>query len=408
MSGTTFPVVVNSYGYVPQTPASLQQQLIAAVTAAQPGYTANLPGTLIEDISSTDVFALLICDSALGDLVNSITPYGANPFILTQLGNVYGVQQGVATNTSVYVVFTGSVGFVIPLGFTVSDGTYQYTVQDGTIIPTGGSTGAIYCLATQSGTWAVPASSVTQIVTSVPSGVTLSVTNPSTGTPGTGTAETEEAYRARVLQAGLGTAQGMPNYLRTLLGQVSGVQQRLISIQQQSPGWKILVGGGDPYQVANAIFTAIFDISTLVGSSTSARNVTVSINDYPDTYSVVFVGNPPEYGVEIEVTWNTTSTNYVSSAAVAALASSALVQYVNTIPIGQPINLFELQATFQNAVVSLIPTPFLTRMLFTVLINSGGGYVVVNPTSGTGIIASDPESYFFTNPSGTQITITQG
>lgn len=408
MSGTTFPVVVNSYGYVPQTPASLQQQLIAAVTAAQPGYTANLPGTLIEDISSTDVFALLICDSALGDLVNSITPYGANPFILTQLGNVYGVQQGVATNTSVYVVFTGSVGFVIPLGFTVSDGTYQYTVQDGTIIPTGGSTGAIYCLATQSGTWAVPASSVTQIVTSVPSGVTLSVTNPSSGTPGTGTAETEEAYRARVLQAGLGTAQGMPNYLRTLLGQVSGVQQRLISIQQQSPGWKILVGGGDPYQVANAIFTAIFDISTLVGSSTSARNVTVSINDYPDTYSVVFVGNPPEYGVEIEVTWNTTSTNYVSSAAVAALASPALVQYVNTIPIGQPINLFELQATFQNAVVSLIPTPFLTRMLFTVLINSGGGYVVVNPTSGTGIIASDPESYFFTNPSGTQITITQG
>ena len=408
MSGTTFPVVVNSYGYVPQTPASLQQQLIAAVTAARPGYTANLPGTLIEDISSTDVFALLICDSALGDLVNSITPYGANPFILTQLGNVYGVQQGVATNTSVYVVFTGSVGFVIPLGFTVSDGTYQYTVQDGTIIPTGGSTGAIYCLATQSGTWAVPASSVTQIVTSVPSGVTLSVTNPSSGTPGTGTAETEEAYRARVLQAGLGTAQGMPNYLRTLLGQVSGVQQRLISIQQQSPGWKILVGGGDPYQVANAIFTAIFDISTLVGSSTSARNVTVSINDYPDTYSVVFVGNPPEYGVEIEVTWNTTSTNYVSSAAVAALASPALVQYVNTIPIGQPINLFELQATFQNAVVSLIPTPFLTRMLFTVLINSGGGYVVVNPTSGTGIIASDPESYFFTNPSGTQITITQG
>ena len=408
MSGATFPVVVNSYGYVPQTPTALRAQLVAQVAAAQPGYTADLPGTLIEDIASTDVFALLICDSALGDLVNSISPYTANPFILAQLGNVYGVQQGVATYTSVYVVFTGSVGYQIPLGFVVSDGTYQYTVQDGTIIPTGGSTTPVYCLAGVAGAWAVPANTVTQLVTSVPSSVTLSVTNPTTGVPGTGTAETEESYRARVLQAGLSAAQGMPNYLRTLLGQVPGVQQRLVSIQQSSSAWKVLVGGGDPYQVANAIFQSLFDVSTLVGSSTTARNISVNINNYPDTYTVIFVGNPPELGVEIQLTWNTTSTNYVSSSAIASLGSTALVQYVNSVPIGQPMNLFELQATFQNAVSALIPSQFLTRMVFTVLVNTGGGYSPVTPTSGTGIIASDPEGYFFTNPSGTQITITQG
>ena len=131
------------------------------------------------------------------------------------------------------------------------------------------------------------------------------------------------------------------------------------------------------------------------------RNVTVSINDYPDTYTIPFV-LPPQQAVTIALTWNTISPNFVSAAAVAQLGSAALISYVNSVPVGQPMNLFELQSAFQIAVAALIPTSLLTRMVFAVSINGIG----VSPISGTGEIVGDPESYFYA--SATSMTINQG
>ena len=470
------PVIIGPAGYVPAPPATILANLLAAVAATNPGYTANLPGSLVEDISSTDVAGIVLCDQAAAELINSLTPYAANVWLLTQLGNVYGVQIGQATNTSVYVVFSGTPGYSIPQGFVVSDGTFQYTVQDGGMVGSGGQSPALFCLATIQGSWAIPAGTVTQLVTSVPTGFSLTCSNPEPGTPGVATGETEASYRGRVLQAGLAASQGMARYLKTLLGQVVGVQPRLVSVVQvpDNGGWEIIVGGGDPYEVANAIWTALFDINTIVGSvlhvlgitkaangvvttdlnhgyltgqvvqlngvvgmvevngnsytitvvtektfklnvdtsgytaytsggvvTPNLRNVPVTIIDYPDRYNLVFV-NPPQQSVTIALTWNTTASNVVSDAAVQQLGAQALADYVNGIAVGQPINLFELQAVFQASIASLVPPALLTRMVFSVNINGVG----VNPEAGTGIISGDPESFFLTSPP--EIAVTQG
>lgn len=476
MAAVDLPLIMTTAGAIPTPPAVLQGQLLSLVASQTPGYTANLPASMIEDISSTDVGALVLIDSARVELVNSFSPFGANPFILQQLGELLGVPQGIGSNTAVYVVFTGTVGFVVPPGFVVSDGTFQYIVQSGGIIQSGGSTIPLYAVAINTGTWPVPPNSVTILSTSVPSGITLSVTNPQTGIPSVGPQDITD-YRTQVLQANLAASMGMGRYLKTLLGNVTGVEDRLVAVRQQlSGGWEIIVGGGDPYAVAYAIWQAIFDVSTLTGSvllatnftaanpgvvttnlnhgfitgasvtvtgasptaynnggtpytitvidektfsvgvnttgfgsyvassgtiTPNARNTSVTINDYPDNYTIPFV-LPPAQTVTMTVTWNTTSTNAVSAASVASLGSQALAQYINSIPVGAPINLFELQAVFQEAVASILPTPLLTRMVFAVDING----VLTNPTSGTGIIAGDPESYFTTSPSS--ITINQG
>jgi hypothetical protein len=469
----TIPIVLGPAGMIAAAPAAVQQELLANVAATNPGYTANLPGTLIEDISSTDVAAILLCDSALVELVNSVTPYGANQFLLNQLGQIYGVQQGQGSNTSVYVVFSGPAGFIIPIGFTVSDGTHSYTVQTGGIIATGGESPPLYCLATNAGSWAVPANTVTTITTSVPSPIVLTCSNPQPGTPSPG-AQSVESYRSQVLQAGLAASQGMARYLKTLLSNISGVQPRLISVVQATGGWKIIVGGGDPYSVAYAIYSALFDITALVGSVISVtaitqaaaaqittdlnhglttgdsvtisgvtgmtgangtwtpvtvisekvftipynssaapayisggeltpntRNQNVTINDYPDVYNVTFVV-PPAQSVSISLTWNTISTNAVSASSMAALGATALAEYINSISVGSPINLFELQNAFQIATASVLPTQLLTRMVFAVSING----VLTAPDAGTGVIAGDPESYFLTDT--TLISISQG
>lgn len=263
------PVVVTAAGAQPTPPAVMRASLVAAVAATNPGYTANLPGSLIEDIASTDVIALLICDTARVETINSLTPYGANDFLLLELGQVYigpGAAPAVPTNTSVYVLFSGTVGYAIDVGFTISDGTYQYVVQDGGIIGSDGFSELIFCTSPTAGSWAVPTNTVDQLVTSVPAGVTLSCTNPEAGVSGAA-AESAEQYRARVIAAGQAICQGTPNVLKTALGRVTGVQQRLISVRQNDDGtWTVICGGGDPYQIADAIFKSGMNIATLAGS----------------------------------------------------------------------------------------------------------------------------------------------
>lgn len=460
------PTVITAAGLQPQSPIDLRTQLLALVAATNPGYTADLPGSLIEDILSTDVAAISLIDSARVEFVNSLSPLFSNPFLLSQLGQMVGVQIGLPSNTSVNCVFSGTPGFVISVGFTVSDGTYQYVVQDGGIIGVSAASSPLFCLASLPGSWAIPAGTVNQVITSVPAGVAVTVSNPEAGIPSQA-GESEESYRSRVLQAGLAASQGMPSYLKTLVKNVTGVQSRLVSVVQvpNNGGWKIIVGGGDQYEVGFAILESLFDISSLVGSALSVvgvtnanpaevttnlrhgfltgqivqiagvagmsgaangtftitvdsdtsftipvntissgayggggvvtpnlRNVVVSINNYPDTYLITFVV-PPAQTVAMTVTWNTSSTNFVSPDTVATLGIPALVDYVNSIPVGVPMNLYELQSVFQAAISSVIQPQLLTKMQFAISFDGGG----VGPSPGTGIIAGDPESFFLTN-----------
>jgi hypothetical protein len=468
MTTPATPVTINlnvtKSGAQPTPPATLWQNLITLVSEINPGYTI-LPGGLIEDLASTATYAIALCDSAAVETINSITPFGANAYLLTELGNIYGVPQGTTSNTSVYVIFSGTVGFQIFPGFLVSDGTYQYQVQEGGIIETSGSSTQLYCVATQSGSWAVPEGTVTSIISSVPVSVTLTVTNPQTGTPSVGQ-QTQAQYAALVLRAGLVSGQGNASMAKTLLSNVPGVQPRLVSVKQApSGGWEVVCGGGDPYAVANAIYNSGIDISTLVGSTTSVigvtnanpgvvttninhgfvtgesdvliagvtgmsgvnggpytvtvisptkfsfgvnttssgayvsggvvtpntRTISVNIDNYPDTYTVPFV-NPPLQTTVIQLGWNTVSPNFVSPSAVAQLGTVAIVGYVNSIPVGAPINLFAMQTAFIESVLSLFgDNPSLISALnWTVTIDG----VDTAPETGTSLIYGDPESYF--------------
>ena len=479
---TDIPVVVTTQGAQPTPPAALLAALVQLVTATNPGYTANLPGSLVEDISSTDVGALTIIDSARVELLNSLSPYVANNFLMWQLGQVYigpGAAPAVPTNTSVFVTFTTTdpntaaplPGYLIPRGFVVSDGVYQYVVQDGGVTDSNGNSQPLFCQATIPGSWSVATSSVNQIVTSVPTNVvSMACRNTTPGTPG-GPQETAAQYRARVLQAGLAISTGTPALLKTLLAQVPGVQQRLISVLQQPGGfWEVLCGGGDPYLTAGAILASGVNVAGLVGSTlaitaitkasngqittalnhgyspgqvaqaadivgmtalngvpftvvtvvdeknftinidTTAyspyvsggvltpnlRNVSVSLYNYPDIYTFPFV-NPPQQTVTMAVTWRTSSTNFVSSAAIAQAAAPALAAYVNSVVAGQPMSLLVLQQTFLVAVSDILAPGLFSSLAFAVSING----VATAPTGD--LFFGDPESFFEATAGGISV-----
>ena len=385
-------------GPVPNSPAALNSDLIATVQETDADFTANLPGLLLEDLTSTGTAMLSQMDQARVDAINSVTPYGANAFILAQQGIMLGLPQGAPTNTSVLVVFSGSTvkGYVIQAGTIVSDGTYQYVLQTGTVIQSTGVSPAVLAVANQPGTWSVPEGSVDAITTSLPSpyNTAVTVSNPQAGTPAT-TTESPQSYRARIMQAQAIAGQGTPAYITTLLQAVPGVTARLVSVLQNTFGWEVLCGGGDPYAVAYAIYEGTIDLSTIVGSSITSRNVNVTIIDSPNTYTLPYV-NPPQQVVTVQAIWNTNLPNFTSGAQVNALAGPAIQSYINSIIVGQPMNLNAMSAAFQSAVAPVLTVNNLSALTFIVTVNGS----VVAPEAGTELIAGDPESYFQCNAGG--------
>lgn len=398
------PTVMTIDGLQPQTPTSLHDQVVNGAIALDPGLTANLPGTLIEDIASTDTAALVLIDQARVETVNSVTPYGCNLFILNQLGQIYGVQQGVGSNTSVYVVFSGTAGYVIPQGVIVSDGTYQYLTQVASVINTGGTSDPVYCIATSSGSWAVPANSVTSTVSSVPVGVTLTVTNPNTGVPSTAD-QTPEQYREQVLAAGRIGCTGLADAVKTYVRQVSGVVDTLVSVRQVTGGWQVIVGGGNTDAVANAIFQAVGDPNVLQGASDGGTTVTVDLYNTPDTYQIVYV-QPVEQLVKVNIYWQTSSNYLVSNGAIQAACSQSIQDYINALGPGQPINLYEIEFIFQSTTANIVATPLITYIEPVVSVWNGSAWIITPPATNTGTVVGDPEGYWYIAPS--DVTTTNG
>lgn len=364
MSGSSLPTVMTPAGLQAQTPVALNAQLIANAVALAPGLTANLPGALIEDISSTDTGALLVMDQARQDVVNSITPLGANPFILYQQGFVAGVPIGQGSNATVFVVFTATAGgsplagFQVPQGYTVSDGSNQYTVNDGGGTAASGQTQPLLATCTNAGSFAIPSGTVTQIVSSVPGIVngevfTLTVTNPLNGTP-LQAQQTISNYRSQVLQAGQVTSQGCIPFLKTLLGNIPGVIANLIAVQAVSgQGWKVLVGGsGDPYLIASAIFRAIPDINTLVGSTLAVSNFTAA---NPGVVTTT-LNHGFATGQAVAIT-GVTPGGYNASYTITVLTEKTFSVGVNTSSFGAYVSGGVITPNFRNQSISIYDYP---------------------------------------------------
>ncbi|MFA1285882.1 ubiquitin-activating E1 FCCH domain-containing protein [Citrobacter telavivensis] len=464
-------VSYDAAGPVPKTAEELRSELVSRATELSPGITTDLPGSLIEDIVSTDVGALLICDQARVDLINSVGPLKANLSMLNLLAQQSGVAaQKTEGSTTVPVTFSGPAGFPVPQGFLVGDGTYTYQVSDATIISASGISSSVTCVATNTGSWAVPAGSVNQILTSLPSDITLTCTNPVAGTPG-GEPETNYEFRERVWQAQMSTVQGYPGFIRQKLTDLENVQARLVSVVQSGNSWVVMCGGGDIYEMAGAIYKSAGDISRLkgadlnvtgitnaspgvvttdithgfssgqviniagvtgmvginnvpltitvlsphtfsIGIDTTAsgswtggglitpnlRNNVVTINDWPDNYLIPFVV-PLQQLVTIKFEWATESTNYLTDATISSLVSEPVIQYVNSIYAGKPLNINNIKDVFLQSINSTIDMSLITTLNVIVTVNG----VIANVDVGTNIISGDPYSYWFIASDGVTV-----
>jgi len=461
-------VSYDAAGPVPKTSEELRADLVSRATELSPGITTDLPGSLIEDIVSTDVGALIIADQIRVDLINSVGPLKANMYMLNLLAQQSGVsEQKTEGSTTVPVVFDGPAGFVVPQGFLVGDGTYTYQVADATIILSSGVSEMVTAIATNTGSWAVPAGTVNQIQTSLPSEITLTCTNPVAGTPGSAK-ETDYEFRERVWEGQMSTVQGYPGFIRQKLTDLSNVQARLVSVVQSGNSWIVMCGGGDIYEMAGAIYKSAGDISRLKGTDLNVtgitnanpgvvttdithgfsngqvinitgvlgmsginnvpltitvlsphtfsiginttglgtwtggglvtpnlRNNVVTINDWPDDYLIPFV-IPLQQLVTIKFEWATESVNYLMDATIASLVSQPVINYVNGIFAGKPMNINNVKDVFLQAINGTLDMSLISTLNVIVTVNG----IITGVDAGTNIISGDPYSYWYIASNG--------
>lgn len=465
------PVIYDTSGPVAKTPSQLRDSLKAEAIALSPGLTTELPGSLIEDMTSTGTGGLIVMDQARIDAIRSVGPLTANEAMLTDLAQQYGVPPiKSAGSTTVPVRFSGTPNFLVPAGFVVSDGVHQYAIDKSALIRSDGTSPAVTAVSTTSGSWPVPANTVRSVVTAIPQGITVTVNNLVSGTAAS-LAETPEQFRDRVWEAGMSTVQGYPGIIRTELNKVDNVDPRQVSVVQNGDKWSVMTGGGDTYDQAAAIFRSAGDITRIVGSSLNVtgitkanpgvvstdlthgfttgqvirmtgvqgmtqvngvdytitvidprsfsigvntssygtwtaggvvspnlRNVSISINDWPDTFTVNYV-QPLLQLVTVQFRWQTQSISYLSDTLLLALVQNNVIDYINSIYAGKPLNLNTLKAVFLESISNTVDTTLITTLSVSVVVNG----MLTNPNPGTDIISGDKFSYWYIAEDGVSV-----
>jgi hypothetical protein len=70
-----------------------------------------------------------------------------------------------------------------------------------------------------------------------------------------------------------------------------------------------------------------------------------------------------------------------------------LMNYINGLYVGvAPINVYEMQAIFLDAVKQIVLAENITSLQFDIVFDG----VSYSPAPGTGVVAGDPNSYFYT------------
>ena len=386
------PIIMGEEGVIPQSPAYLFEQIINLVKDKVPGFTASLPPALITDLASTSVAATAVIDHARVDLINSLTPFGANIKVLTELANIYGIARGTQTNPSVEIVFYGLPGFYIGKGFLVGDGNHQYAASHPTVITTKGMSEPILCISTSPGTWAIPEGTVTQIITSVAKNYNITCTNLIDGVPGSDE-ENVTDWRSRILRAGMFTVQGTPDCLYSRLSQIQGVDPIHMAFRQPITGkWVVVVLGGDPNHVAHAIYETIPDLSTLTNHIEILPDdykKSVTIYTGADNYVIPYV-NPKTQNVWCVLLWNSIEVLIFDADSMTKLFADAFSEYVNLLPIGVPINTLIVQDLFLNAINDIVEISLISRVAVTIYIDGN----IVNPEEGTSIVRGHEYGFF--------------
>lgn len=352
--------LLDGSGYQPSTAEELKNELIADLekyNADFLNYPQSFQGALLDQAT---VF-LMYLELLISDLFNQFSYSQAQGTLLDLLGDDRGIRRKGVYKSEVTLRFTGTKGYVIPKGLAVTmsndpssgDKPVFYTYEE-TLINT--TTGVVDVLAYSDAT-SIPQVAIGEldkIVDNIPS---LSVENIDTPTEPR-EQESESEYRLRVQQRLRNPKAGSIGAVLGEISNIEGVDTRLVGWRkgELSSGGKtyktfeIVVGGGDPVDIAYAIFRYGGINSFLYQSNPSggesARTISQDIKVYNQTDTYKFT-RPKKLSLAIKVKVPLRDVES-DNASIQALTKDSMADYINSVPVGVLINIASLTEAFMT------------------------------------------------------------
>lgn len=350
--------LLDGKGYQPSSAEELREELIADLQKYDAdflNYPQSFQGALLDQAT---VF-LMYPELLISDLFNQFSYSQAQGTLLDLLGDDRGIRRKGVYKSEVTLRFTGQKGFVIPKGLAVTttsspangDKAVFYVYEEKLIDTT---TGVVDVLA-YSDMSVIPQINIgdlDKIVDNIPN---LAVENIDTPTEPR-EQESESEYRLRVQQRLRNPKAGSIGAVLSEISNIKGVDTRLVGWRKSEvtsngktyKAFEIIVGGGDPVEIAYAIYkyggiNSFLYLSNPSGGE-SARTVSQDIKVYNqiDTYQFT---RPKKLLLDIKVKVplkNVESDN----PSIQALTKDSMADYINSAQVGSLINILSLTEAF--------------------------------------------------------------
>ena len=279
----------------------------------------------------------------LANVMNSVSPLYANDFMVLELGEAFGLKIKDQALPNTTITFYGLAGVVIPEGLEVgnADSSKKFITTKSDIINATGQV-SIYCEGADYYDTPTPANTLNVLLNQVLN--VTSCTNLNDAVEST-PAETISEFRSRFQTRAQANRSGTVATLDNNLKEIEGTVDRLCTYQASQiieEGVKeavieVVVGGGDDYQVALAIFNSVLYPDIFVSNpSGDETNRTVNINvtfngvDFPIVYTRPKIN---QLSVSISLTVQSGFIN-IPSEAFTLLLRPYFENYINNLKIG--------------------------------------------------------------------------
>lgn len=333
---------IGNTGVIKDSPTVIRERLLNKAIEEVEGFT-NLPSGIQNNLIDESVIIENEIQDMLSNVMNSISPSYANDFIVRELGEAFGLKIKDQALPNTTITFYGLAGVIIPEGLEVgnADGSKKFITTKSDIINTTGQV-SIYCEGADYYYTPTPANTLNILLNQVLNVTSCTNLNDAVETT---PAETISEFRSRFQTRALANRSGTVATLDNALREIEGTVDRLCTYKASQIVEKgvskaileIIVGGGDDYSVALAIFNSILYPDILVSNpSGDETNRTINVNvafnsvDFPITYTRPKIN---QLSINISITVQSGFIN-IPSEAFTLLLRPYYENYINNLKIG--------------------------------------------------------------------------
>lgn len=287
--GFTIVDHIGRYGYVKRTPQEIQEAIIAEQRKLNPDFQ-KMDFDLQANLIDTAIAGLLEFENIMECLFNAYSFNSANEWFFKEMGEELGLRMKNAYKSQVTLEFIGIAGDIIPIHTKVksADDQYEFETWDYAVI---GTTGRVSVIAYGDADTICPANKLQVFVTLLSDGIAVNNPMPSMAKIDK---ETFEEFKLRAQARLRSPRMGGELYAESLLKELNGVDSRLVGFYYKrlvvpyedlgkfdengvpiegtiAPeelcliiAVEAVIGGGDDYEVALALYRAFFQTQNLM------------------------------------------------------------------------------------------------------------------------------------------------